>query len=169
MALKADEKSTFIRKELCYELRCLLGAATVWRAFSITEAGFDVVVAMDSACVHARCLFNFFTLEKGGNDVSVTEFGPAKYSSPVYDTWREPLNRHVLHIAKGRTTPSNVASSGHLNGQVEAFGHEVLRLWDDLIKDPSADAFRADFQWARDEAVNHARNDAGTRTRPIFT
>lgn len=57
---------------------------------------------MDSAFVHARCLFNFFTEGKGGNDVSVTEFGPtAPYSSAVYDDWQEPLNRHVLHIAKG--------------------------------------------------------------------
>src|SRR5262249_14950370 len=133
MALKSHEKSPFIRNELCHELRCLLGAVTVWEAFSKAQAGFDVVVAMDSAFVHARCLFNFFTLEKGGNDVSVTEFGPASpYSSAVYDSWREPLNRHVLHIAKGRTTPTNVVSSGHLNQQVGAFGHEVLGLWDKL-------------------------------------
>src|SRR3974390_3908544 len=122
MALKAHEKSPFIRGELCHELRCLLGAATVWTAFSNARAGFDVVVAMGSAFVHARCLLNFFTIKKSGNDVSVTEFGPkAEYKSRVYDTWREPLNRHVLHIAKGRITPRNLGRSGHLNQQVKAF------------------------------------------------
>jgi len=170
MALKADQKSAFIRNEICHELRCLLGAVTVWRAFSNAEAGFDVVVAMDSAFVHARCLFEFFTLKKSSNDVSVTEFGPTSpYQSTLYDAWCEPLNRHVLHIAKGRMTPNNLIASGHLNEQVEVFGEEVLSLWDRLIRDPAAAAFRADFQWTRDEAVKHAANDAGTRTNCIFT
>ena len=168
MALKAHEKTAFIRKELCYELRCLLGAATVWTAFSNAGAGFDVVVAMDSVYVHARCLFNFFT-GSGRNDVSVTEFGPtAPYTSSVYDLWCEPLNRHVLHIAKGRTTPNNLRSSGHLNEQAKVFGNEVLRLWDQLIGDSAAAPFKADFEWARGEAIKDATNDAGLRTKPIF-
>ena len=170
MALKPHEKSSFIRKELCHELRCLLGAATVWKAFSDAKAGFDVVVAMDSAFVHARCLFNFFTHKKGGYDVSVTEFGPrVPYKSLVYEKWCEPLNRHVLHISKGRATPNNVNSSGHLNKQVKAFSDEILRLWDQVIGDPVASKFKADFEWVRGEAIKHAGNDAGLRTNRIFT
>jgi hypothetical protein len=170
VALKADEKAPFIREQLFHELRRLLGAATVWTAFSDAKAGFDVVVAEDSAFVHARCLFEFFTHRKGGNDVSVTEFGPtAPYTSPAYGRWCGPLNRHVLHIAKGRTTPSNLNSSGHLNEQVKVFADEILLLWDKLIGDPEAAAFKTDLEWARAEAVKDARNDAGTRTKPIFT
>lgn len=170
MPLKESEKANFIQEALHHELRCLLGAATVWQAFCEANAGFDVIVAMDSAFVHARCLFTFFTEDKGGDDVSVTEFGPtAPYASSMYDEWREPLHRHVLHVAKGRTTPSNLKAAGHLNQQVMPFAQEILRLWGSLERDSSARVYRPALEEARKEAVRHAKNDAGVRTTPPFT
>lgn len=170
MVLTPAEKLNFIRSELYHELRCLLGAATVWRAFRESNAGFDVVVAMDSAFVHARCLFNFFTLRKSGNDISVTEFGPANpYFSSVYKEWEEPLNRHVLHIAKGRMNPTNLGASSHLNEQVATFAREILRLWAELERDPAASIFSADVADARARAMQDATNDAGIRTSPLFS
>lgn len=132
-------RSSYVADDLYHELRCLLGAATVWRALRAEQAGFSVIVAMDSAFVHARNLYNFFTLPEGGHDVSVTAFGPASpYSSATCDAWMEPLNRHVLHMSRGRLNPTNVQSGGHLTKQIETFAHDILRLWRLFEADPAA-------------------------------
>lgn len=70
---------------------------------------------MDSAFIHARCLFNFFTLATSGNDISIVEFGPHAYSSATYTRWKEALHRHVLHINKRRASPTNLKNGAHLN------------------------------------------------------
>lgn len=100
--VKAD--SSFIEQELYHELRCLLGATTVWRSLKEDEAGFDVTVAMDSALIHARNLLIFFSsVEKSSNSIRVTDFGIEKpYKSEIYSVWKEPLNRHLLHLNKRR-------------------------------------------------------------------
>jgi hypothetical protein len=118
--LVASEKKDFISENLYHELRCLLGAATLWEIFKRSDAGFDVATAMDSAFVHSRCLFNFFT-DQGSNDVSLVEFGTARYDSPIFTKWGEPLNRHVLHMSKGRNNPTNVIDGAHLKEQVVVF------------------------------------------------
>lgn len=160
----------FIKDDLYHELRCLLGATTVWRAFRKHERGFDVVIAMDSSFVHARCLLEFFTRQKGGNDVSVTELGPASpYTSPLYNQWCEPLNRHVLHISPGRTTPSNIQNGTHLNELPEELAREVLGLWKKLEDDTAASAYSPLLRDARKQAVADAELDANGRIAPLFT
>lgn len=162
-----SEKITFIEKDLYHELRCLLGAVTVWCASQKEDAGFGVVIAMDSAFVHTRCLFNFFTRSKGGNDVSITAFGPQPYSSQVYTDWDNPLNQHVLHISKGRLSPKNLRSGSHLNEQVENFAREILKLWEQFENDPLAVAYKAEVQKARVRAIEDAKNDAEGRIAPL--
>lgn len=100
------EKTTFLKEDLYYELRCLLGAATIWQVYREDEQGFHVVVAMDSAMVHARCLFNFFTRGSKRFDIRVADFGCRLFKSGLYDVWEEALHRHVLHISHKRLTPS---------------------------------------------------------------
>lgn len=168
MKMTLEQKRSFIQTELCYELRCLLGAATVWQAFKDADAGFDVVVAQDSAFVHARCLFNFFTSLKSKNDISIVEFGPNPYESLVYQLWEEPLNRHVLHISKGRANPNNLKNDTHINEQILVFANEILRLWKQFEADPSASDYAANLSKARQCAIQHATNDANGRTKPQF-
>ncbi len=169
MPLKPHEKPGFISDSLYHELRCLLGAATVWQILKNHHAGFDVAVAMDSAFVHARNLFNFFTEDQGGVDVSVTEFGPTDpYPSPVYDEWREPLHRHLLHIAKGRINPTNLHGTAHLKDQVLAFATAILDLWSQLQSDPAAAPYASLLADARARAIQDSINDAGTRIQPLF-
>ena len=168
MEMILEEKRRFIQTELCYELRCLLGAATVWQAFKDAGAGFDVVVAQDSAFVHARCLLNFFTSPKSGNDISIVEFGPKPYISPIYKKWEKPLNRHVLHIAKGRANPNNLKNGTHLNEQILDFANEILRLWEQFETDPSASDYATNLSKARQCAIQDAANDANGRTKPLF-
>jgi hypothetical protein len=169
MTLSPSDKKTFIETDLYHELRCLLGATTLWRTLKKNEAGFDVIVAMDSAFVHSRCLFNFFTQAKSGSDISITEFGPADaYASAIYQIWYEPLNRHVLHISKGRMNPANVYGNEHLNEQVEGFAGEILSLWRRFESDPAATDYAAALTSGRERAIRDATNDAAGRIPALF-
>lgn len=169
MKMTVSEKREFIRVGLHHELRCLLGAATLWRVFQKCDRGFEVVVAMDAAFAHSRCLFNFFTRQKS-HDISVVEFGlPKEYSSTLYDIWEDPLHRHVLHISQARTTPSNVQNGEHLNEQVEKFARELLQLWERFESDPAATEYSTVLNLTRQQALRHAKNDAAGRISPVFT
>lgn len=154
------QKSTFISEDLYYELRCLLGATTLWSAFKARGKGFDVVAAMDSAFVHARCLYKFFTQQQSSHDISVTEFGTTPYQSTLFSTWEEALNRQVLHISKGRTSPTNTDGTTHLNKHVEDFANDIYKLWLRLESDPLVSAYAAELIEARTKAVADAANDA---------
>ncbi len=168
MSMTNAEKRTFISEDLYYELRCLLGAATVWRAFQKAQAGFDVVVAMDAAFVHARNLFNFLA-QQSSNDICVTKLGAAApFPSQVYKDWKDALHQHVLHIREGRLAPNNVVNGQHINEQVESFAREVLRLWHLWEAEPGAAAYVTEIQRARTRAVADAANDAGQRISPLF-
>ena len=54
MSMADADTRAFIAQDLYYELRCLLGAATVWRAFKQANAGFD-----DDAGKRVKPLFVF--------------------------------------------------------------------------------------------------------------
>jgi hypothetical protein len=166
-----EEKSQFIREELYHELRCLLGATTVWKIFSNTEKGFDVVVAQDSVLIHARILFEFFD-SRGENKstLRVDKFGVHDYASQVYNQWKVPINNHLMHLDMRRLTPSNVKKKkGHLNEQLEELTKEILRLWARFESDPSAIDFREVLTEARLRAIEDAKNDAAGRIDPLFT
>jgi hypothetical protein len=168
-SLTDQQKRTFINEDLYYELRCLLGATTLWEAFKAQHRGFDVVVAMDSAFVHTRCLYKFFTQQQSGHDISITEFGAAAYSSTLFSTWEEALNRHVLHISKGRSAPTNRDSTTHLNEHVEDFADDIYKLWVKFENDPLASTFATELLDARTKAVQDAGNDASKhKISPIF-
>ena len=168
--MTTDEKKAFISSELYHELRCFLGSVTVWKAFSFTESGYDVVVAQDSVFLHARILFEFFTAKKDkeSNTLRVTEFGPSKYTSNVYSNWKTPLNRHVLHLNVKRLTPINIREKGHLNEQIPIFTEAVLRLWKQFENDPMSSDFHELLLEVRLRAITDAKNDTRNRIDPIF-
>lgn len=164
------QKGLFIQTELHHELRCLLGSATLWRMFQKVDAGYDTVVAADSAFMHARTLFEFFTSDaKNSNNTKVTEFGIVLYKSPLYSRWKESLNRHVLHLSHTRLNPQNIKGSGQLKDQVEAFAQEVLLLWDRLESDTALEVYKPLLTEARKFAIAHAAHDVKGRGNPIFT
>lgn len=168
MKMTLEEKKNYISEELYHELRCLLGAATVWSGFMEDKAGFNIVVAMDSAFVHARCLFEFFT-GISSHDVRITDFGPKQqYQSAIYDDWKEPLNRHVMHISKGRLkgNETNIKDNMHLKDKVIEFAEDILRLWEKFEKDPSHQ-FTSTLIEARRDAIKDAEKDAEDKI-PLF-
>lgn len=169
MKLDTPKTKAFITSDLFHELRCLLGAATIWQAFKNSRRGFDVAVAMDSSFVHARSLFQFFNSSRGGDDVSIADLGLQPYESATYDTWREPLNRHLFHISKGRLSPSNVQGRAHLKDQVLHFANEILDLWKRLEIDPLASVYATELKESRIRAIREAGDDAEGRISPLFS
>lgn len=169
MKIKPEHKKTFIENELYYELRCLLGAATIWQIFKNNDQGFDVAVAADSVYLHARNLFNFFTKQQSKHDISITEFGlKAPFKVPIWNKWEGALNRHVSHISPGRSNPQNLKANGHLNKQIIKFAEEILNLWKQLESNPASKAFSSTFRAARKRAIKDAANDASGRLEPLF-
>ncbi len=128
------------------------------------------MVSMDSAFVHARCLYRFFTQRQSGHDISITEFGIPAYQSSLFDIWEKPLNRHVLHISKGRLNPTNTDSTTHLNEHVLDFANDIYKLWIKFETNPLAANFSTELLNSRTKAVQDTVNDAVRHSvRPIFT
>jgi len=168
--LTEQQKRDFITQDLYYELRCLIGATTLWEAFKAQRKGFDVVVAMDSAFVHIRCLYKFFTQQQSSHDISITEFGTGAYQSTLFSNWEEALNRHVLHISKGRASPTNTDGTTHLNEHVKDFANDIYKLWLKFESDPLASTFAAELSEARTKALQDAVNDASKHNvSPLFS
>lgn len=165
-----DDKKKFIKNELYHELRCLLGATTVWKAFVNAEKGFDVVVALDSVLIHARVLFEFFDSRgEHKSTLRVDEFGATDFASQIYNQWKASINNHLMHLDARRLKPSNVKKKkGHLNEQPEVFANEILRLWTRFENDPGAADFHQILKEARSNAVLDAKNDARDRIEPLF-
>lgn len=169
--MNTEQKELFLETELFHELRCLLGATTVWRIYFDNNAGFDVVVAQDSVLTHARTLFEFFD-SRGENKkvLRVDEFGVRDYSSQMYNQWKKAINNHVLHLDARRLTPNNMSKrKGHLNEQLEAFTNEILKLWIRFENDPKAARFHKILKDVRLKAIEHAKNDAFERIEPLYT
>lgn len=166
------EKKEYIRKHLSHELRSLLGAATVWQRLKVENQGFDVCVAMDSAFVHCRSLFNFFCKKnkkkkQSGRDYSVTEFKvDSPYLSNIFDQWIGELNWSVMHLHNGRT---NTSSKNSIQDQVEIFALEILRLWKLFEVEESASIFSEVLYDARKEAIKCAKDDTKEKINPLFT
>ncbi len=156
-----DQKINFIENDLNYELRCLIGARAFWHSLKEFDAGFGVIIAMDSALVHTRNLFSFFT-KNGKSDVSVVEYGGIsnKYNSQISTLWLETINRYVMHISPGRLVDgSNIKDEGQLSEQIDMFTDEILRLWNLFENDSDTHKYRKYISGTRERAFKDLGND----------
>jgi len=81
----------YLRDHLANELHWLLRAANEWTVQHDLNLGIDgyhvQVYAMDSAFLHARTLFEFFTQPTGRNYYGVDQFGiTPPLDSPLYQS-----------------------------------------------------------------------------------
>lgn len=135
-ALNPAEKEDYIRQHLSNELRWLLCAATEWfvqQRLALGEVGYDVqVYAMDSAFLHARSLFEFFTQCTKPNHYGANSFLSRPLTSNLYGDWCGPLHAFLMH-AQDRSRPRKLKVAGgatkDLNQMPVEFANEILRLW----------------------------------------
>jgi hypothetical protein len=153
-------------KDLYNELRWLLSAATQWDAWDklvegpphIKEPCHHLkVYAMDSAMLHARSLFEFFTTKKPSKDrLCWRDFGLAKpLKSKRYKALVEPLNARLMHVKKNR------AGRRQVKNEVVNLARDVVELWDKFSHHPALDAlYKTLLDEHRTEAMAEAQKVA---------
>jgi hypothetical protein len=127
-----------IEKDLYNELRWLLSASTQWYAHDqligeppqvplIKEPCHDLkVYTMDSAFLHARSLYEFFTATKTRPDrLTWRDYSQTSpQTSAKYEQFRTPLHGRLMHLNKDRSEYDGIKS------EVVEIAKDVLILWD---------------------------------------
>ncbi len=105
--MSSDQLKTYLERDLANELDWLLRAATEWHAQShmaLDIHGYTVqVYAMDSAFLHARTLFEFFTRKTQDYFYGHDEYGvTTKIKSSLYEKhWSRPLHARTIDARAG--------------------------------------------------------------------
>lgn len=135
--LDPNAKKEYLSEHLPYHLHWLLRSATEWsiqEQLKLDKPGYEVhVFALDSACLHARVLFEFFLIQTTNNHYGANAFiGGVLQSSSYTNDWSGPLHSFLMH-AQGRSQPVPLLTASgttkDLNKMPVDFAHEILRLW----------------------------------------
>lgn len=193
--LDDNGKQDYIKLHLFNDLRWLLSAATEWSIQDQLKLGVDgyhvQLYAMDSAFLHARALFEFFTKETSDNHYGSEEFlgrGTVLKSDSYKNQWANPLHKFLMH-AQDRSCPARLKTSGgekDLNRMPVDFACEILRLWEEFeeelgkTSDPAARKLQKLAREKRKEAIENAQHvvnspvaqrhasEKGQRLSPVF-
>ena len=125
----------FINAHLYNELRYMLCATASWNMAKEnpnTTPRHFVVYTMDSALLHARSLFEFFTHTdpaRKKNLVTWKDFNLEEaINSELYKEWIKPLHHHVMHL-ENRFDVTNEINGVHLKDMVTKFSAEIVNIW----------------------------------------
>jgi len=127
----------------------MLVAASEWHAFRLlpeaTRNQFPShfhVVTMDSACLHARSLYEFFLTPKKNSrpDTAYAErdFGVTLKPTKVSSTYIDSLNKRLFHVDLYRPVPVKKVGGSvkkvktDVNTRVVEIATDVLTLWDEF-------------------------------------
>lgn len=135
---------SYLEDHLENELHWLLRAATEWYIQNNLKVGVDgehtQVYAMDSAFMHARTLFEFFTHATTRNyygydtfHVSMVPPSGGDISTIYSQDWSPILHSYLVH-AQDRSSPRKLQSHDltnfkDLNEMPLDFAMEIVRLW----------------------------------------
>ncbi|WP_204081383.1 hypothetical protein [Mycobacterium riyadhense] len=152
----------FISEDLYNELRYLLVAATQWAAYDqlVDKCGTRVqgdfprhfkVLAMDSAFLHSRSLYEFFTSKDGKSSKHLLTWKALglseRLTSPIYDKFRVPLHKRLMHLEPDR--PGEIA----IKDEVVTIAKDVLALWDKFAASAEVSKYAAELDEARARAI----------------
>ena len=151
--MSQPDPTDYLERHLYNDLRWLLCAAAEWHVQHTINPDDRIVgqhiklYAMDSAALHARALFEFFTQSTRPNHIGIDLYGLETISSPNYGDrrsnpalgcWSSPLHSHLMHL-QDRTVGQRLKSFDgstmkDLNRMPVDFGHEVVCLWREFIR-----------------------------------
>jgi len=167
--------SEAIEKDLFNELKWLLCAATEWEAYDkligeppqipkIKEPCFHLkVYTMDSAFLHARSLYEFFTateesiLRNKGKGLRLTwrDYSlTARQTSTKYAQFMQPLHGRVMHLDQNRS------GYNEMKKEVVNFASDILDLWDGFSKSPDLKSYAGLLDKFHDQAIDEATSVA---------
>ena len=162
-----------IDNDLYNELRWLLCAATEWDADRKLQEQpcfrhpFHLsVYTMDSALLHARSLYEFFTATEPIRPERRTwrDYSrDARQESDKYNEFIKPLHGRVMHLNRDRDGYDPVKD------EVVNFASDILRLWDDFSKKPGLGPYAGLLQKYRKQAIDEAADVAKQYSRYGFS
>lgn len=166
----------YAEEDLFNELKYLLCAATEWDAHDkligepsrtpkMNQPCFHLsVYTMDSALLHARSLYEFFTAGEGSinrnNDqgwrrLTWRDYSPnSRQQSATYQQFMKPLHGRVMHIEKDR------AGYDEIKKEVVTLAQGILTLWAGFSRTPGLAAYATLLGNLRDAAVRAAEGVA---------
>ena len=157
----AFDLTHYIDVHLRYELKYLLVAVTTWKAVHDApqrgpHAPHLVVLAMESAFVHTRVLYEFLHLEEGWAGRS-----PHAVSvSSLWTAYKTPMHEKVLHPSPRRPYEPGAMAGDDLKDRVVDFGSDILTMWRGLGEQPAMRSYAATMTSAADAAVADASSTA---------
>lgn len=154
-----------IHEDLFNELRWLLCSATEWDAYEKLVEGPSrtkepchhlKVYLMDSAFVHARSLYEFFTNPKPQSErLSWRDYGMrGPLISKRYNRFIRPLHGRVMHLNKNRT------GYRQIKGEVLRLALDVLALWQEFSEKSEVQPYRNLLDDRRKRAIKEATSVA---------
>lgn len=132
-----EKESQTVHKDLFNELKYLLCAAVAWSFYDelvskkhmLDDKEFPPhfkVYAMDSAVLHARSLYEFFTRKKAKDEYySYKDFGVKRLDTDFHQDYDGPMHIRLLHLKKQRS----LGDSRMVNGVVIEIANDILELW----------------------------------------
>jgi hypothetical protein len=123
----------------------LLRSATEWHSqyrMELEIGGYEVqVFTMDSAFLHARTLFEFFTRPTQDFFYGYDAYGlTSKIKSVLYEKhWSGPLHARLMH-AQDRSKPSDIRRfepgqpKEHIKNMAVDFAKEIVRMWREFAR-----------------------------------
>jgi hypothetical protein len=170
--------SEAIEKDLYNELRWLLSAATEWDALDrligeppkvpkIKEPCPHLkVYAMDSAFLHARSLYEFFTStekailknkKQGQRRLTWYDYSTnsnVRRTSTKYDHFMQPLHGRVMHLDQNRSGYDEIKK------EVVNIAEDILVLWNSFSKHPDLKSYSSLLDKFRGKAIEESLNVA---------
>lgn len=154
-------------EDIFYELRMLLGAAEMCKLEGAIGSGNVINYFKDSAYLHARILYEFFTDANYQNDASIVQFGghPTIAAKLYSEPFRNRLNRRVMHMnhSRSQNTTKEPEGATQLNEQVQDIADDIRQLFQKWINTCTDVKFKAGLIELVDEAESQAENDTRGR------
>lgn len=119
---------------------------------------------MDSAFLHARSLYEFFTAteksilrnkRKGLRRLTWRDYSStARQISTQYNQFVEPLHGRVMHLDRKRSGYDEIKK------EVVNFARDILNLWNGFSKNPDLSPYASLLDKCRDQAIGEAASAA---------
>ena len=173
MILGEEDAKRLINEDLYNELRWMLVAASEWQVcfgklsrISVSFPSHLQVLAMDSACVHIRSLYEFFIYVPSKSSRSDTayanrDFGISVQPTQLYNEYIESLNKRIFHLDNYRPAPTargGGAVKTDLNQKITDIAQDVLNVWDIFAK--QLPQFETELSSARQKSISDAERAA---------
>jgi hypothetical protein len=165
---------SYMNIHLRYEMKFLLAAATTWvgvhdEADRHRGPPHLVEMAMESAFVHTRVLYEFIGREGDGWKKKRHRSPHSPVRSELWDEYKDAMHQKVLHPDPSRPYQPTGTPADELKDRVLDLAQDVLDRWDDVANQSAMEPYRELMADVRHGASRDAAKSAvGISIAPVF-